>query len=326
MKIIRIEAPGKHYRLVPGEADRPAPGPGEMLIRVAAAGLNRADLLQGRGLYPPPPGASEIPGMEVSGTVAALGEGVEGFPPGSPVCALLPSGGYAEYAVANSAAVLGVPANVDLVAAAGLPEAAFTAWTNIADTGRLAAGETLLVHGGTSGVGSLAIQIFAVLGHRVFATAGTPEKCAACEKFGAIRAIDYRAADFVQAALAATAGRGVDVILDMVGGDYIARNLAAAAPGGRIVNIAYQEGSRAELDFAPMLKKHLTLAATTLRPRNAAEKGAIRDALAARVWPLLAVGRIQPVIDRIFPFSEANAAHRAMAEGGHIGKILLVPG
>jgi putative PIG3 family NAD(P)H quinone oxidoreductase len=326
MKTIRIEAPGKDYRLVMGEADRPVPAPGEILIRVAAAGLNRADLLQARGLYPPPPGASEIAGMEVSGTVAALGEGVEAFAPGSHVCALIPGGGYAEYALANSAAVLAVPPNVDLVAAGGLPEAAFTAWTNIVDTGRLAAGETLLVHGGTSGVGSLAIQIFAQMGHRVFATAGTPEKCAACEKFGAVRGIDYRAGDFVQAALAATGGRGVDVILDMVGGDYIARNMAAAAPGGRIVNIAYQAGSRAEVDFAPMLKKHLTLAATTLRPRSPAEKGAIRDALAAAVWPLLAAGRIRPVIDRIFPFSEADAAHRLMARGGHIGKILLIPG
>ncbi len=322
MKKIVIENPGPHYRLVVDEEPAPSPSPGAVLIKVAAAGLNNADLLQARGKYPPPPGASPILGMEVSGVVAALSDGVTDFTVGMRVCALLPGGGYAAYAVADAGSVLPVPAGIDLVDAAGLPEAAFTAWTNIMDAGRLAPGETLLVHGGTSGIGSLAIQIFAARGHAVFATAGSDAKCEACRKFGAARAINYHTEDFVTAVKDATGGKGVDVILDMVGGDYIQRNLEAAAAWGRIVNIAYQSGSRAEVNFAPMLAKRLTLAATTLRGRTPAQKRSIRDALQREVWP--GVGTlVRPVIDRIFALENAQKAHESMAAGGHVGKILL---
>jgi NADPH2:quinone reductase len=322
MKAIQILNAGKDYRLVTGEEPRPKPGPGEVLIHVAGAGLNNADLLQARGAYPPPPGASPILGMEVSGTVAAVGEDVTAWKVGDPVCALLPGGGYAEYAVANEGSVLPVPDTVDLMHAAGLPEAAFTAWTNIIDTGRLAPGETLLIHGATSGIGSLAIQMFAARGHRIFATAGTAEKCDAARGFGAARAINYHDDDFVQVVRDETGGNGVDVILDMVGGDYIQRNIQAAATWGRIVNIAYQKSFRAEVDFTPVLNKRLTLAATTLRPRTPAQKRAIRDALLREVWPLLGT-RVRPVIDRVFPLDQAQEAHQFMAKTGHIGKILL---
>jgi NADPH2:quinone reductase len=322
MKKIVIENPGPHYRLALDEEPTPSPSPGAVLIKVAAAGLNNADLLQARGKYPPPPGASSILGMEVSGVIAALGDGVTEFTVGMRVCALLPGGGYAEYAVADAGSVLPVPQGVDLVEAAGLPEAAFTAWTNIMDTGRLAPGETLLVHGGTSGIGSIAIQIFAARGHAVFATAGSEAKCEACRTFGAARAINYHAEDFVAAVKDATGDKGVDVILDMVGGDYIQRNLEAAAAWGRIVNIAYQSGSKAEVNFAPMLAKRLTLAATTLRGRTPAQKRAIRDALRREVWPGVGT-RVRPVIDRVFALENAQKAHESMAAGGHIGKILL---
>lgn len=312
MKAIAIENPGPDYRLVVTDLPMPVPGPSEVLIKVAAAGLNNADLLQARGKYPPPPGASQTLGMEVSGTL----------PDGTRVCALMPGGGYAEYAVADAGSVLPVPDTIDLVDAAGLPEAAFTAWTNIVDTGRLAPGETLLVHGGTSGIGSMAIQIFAALGHTVFTTVGSAAKCEAARGFGAARAIDYHREDFVAVTREVTGGKGADVILDMVGGSYIQRNIAAAAPWGRIVNIAYQEGFRAEVDFAPVLAKKLSLAATTLRGREPAQKRAIRDALLAQVWPRLGTA-IHPVTDRVFALEDAQKAHAAMAGGGHIGKILL---
>ena len=322
MKTIHISSPGKEYRLLLGEEPCPVPGRGEVLIRVAAAGLNNADLLQAQGAYPPPPGASQILGLEVSGTIAALGDGVNGLAVGARICALLSGGGYADYALADAGSVLPVPSDVDLIHAAALPEAAFTAWTNIIDTARLKAGETLLVHGGTSGIGSLAIQMFAARGHRAFTTAGSDEKCAAAEALGAARAINYRREDFVAMAKAETGGKGVDVILDMVGGDYIQRNIEAAAPWGRIVNIAYQQGFRAEVNFAPVLSKRLTLAATTLRARTASEKQAIRDALRQEVWPLLG-NRIHPVVARVFPLDHAQKAHETMAKTGHIGKILL---
>ena len=321
MKTIAIDNPGKDYRLVLREEPAPTAAPGTVLIAVAAAGLNNADLLQARGNYPPPPGASPILGMEVSGTIAALGDGVKDFAVGDPVCALIPGGGYAQYVVADAGNVLPVPKGIDLIEAAGLPEAAFTAWTNIVDTGRLQPGETLLVHGGTSGIGSLAIQIFAARGHRVFATAGSDAKCEACKRFGAARAINYKTEDFVGVVRSETED-GVDVILDMVGGDYIQRNIGCAAIWGRIVNIAYQSGSKAEVDFRPVLTRRLTLAATTLRGRSPAAKQAIRDALARQVWPLLG-SRIRPVIDRVFPLESAQKAHETMAGGGHVGKILL---
>ena len=322
MNIVHVENPGRDYRLVIGQAPRPAPAPGQVLIAVATAGLNNADLLQARGHYPPPPGASPILGMEVSGTIAELGEGVSGWNMGDPVCALLPGGGYAQFAVADAGSLLPVPGTVDRIEAAGLPEAAFTAWTNIIDAGRLAPGETLLIHGGTSGIGSLGIQMFAALGHRVFTTAGSDEKCAAARGFGAARAINYRSEDFVQVIKTETDGKGVDVILDMVGGDYVQRNIEAAAVWGRIVNIAYQKASKTEVNFAPVLTKRLTLAATTLRGRTPEQKRAIRDVLLARVWPQLGTA-INPVIAQLFPLAEAQKAHELMAKTGHIGKILL---
>jgi putative PIG3 family NAD(P)H quinone oxidoreductase len=322
MRAIHVSDPGRDYSLTLVEEPRPAPLHGQVLIQVAAAGLNNADLLQARGLYPPPPGASKLLGLEVSGTVAALGEGVFGFAAGDGVCALLAGGGYADYALADAGSVLPVPAGVDLIEAAGLPEGLFTAWTNIVDTGRLQTGETLLVHGGTSGIGSLAIQMFAARGNRVFTTAGSDEKCDAARGLGAARAINYRTEDFVAAVKDETGGKGVDVILDMVGGDYIQRNIDAAAIGGRIVNIAYQDGFKAQVNFTPVLTKRLTLAATTLRARSQSEKQAIRDALAAQVWPLVGT-RIKPVIAAGFPLEQAQKAHQFMAKGGHIGKILL---
>ncbi len=322
MKAIEIEQPGGDYRLVLREIARPRPAAGQVLIKVAGAGLNNADLLQARGKYPPPPGASPILGMEVSGMVAELGEGVEGWKPGDKVCALIPGGGYAEFALADAGCVLPVPASIELVQAAGLPEAAFTAWTNIMDTGRLQPGESLLIHGGTSGIGSLAIQIFAARGHTVFTTAGSDKKCEAARNFGATRAINYRNEDFVAVVKAETGNKGVDVLLDMVGGSYVQRNIEAAAAWGRIVNIAYQESFKAEVNFAPVLTKRLTLAATTLRGRTPAQKQAIRDALLREVWPLLGRG-VAPVVERVFPLAEAGQAHDFMAKTGHIGKILL---
>jgi len=322
MKAIEIRNPGREYRLALVERPRPEPGPGEVLIAVKAAGLNNADLLQGRGLYPPPPGAPDILGMEVSGTIVEMGDAVTGWSIGDPVCALLSGGGYAEFALADSGSMLPVPQPIDLVEAAGLPEAAFTAWTNIMDSGRLEPGETLLIHGGTSGIGSLAIQIFAARGHHIFTTAGSDAKCEACRNFGAARAINYKSEDFVAVVREETGGKGVDVILDMVGGSYIQRNIEAANAWGRIVNIAYQDGARAEVNFVPVLVKRLTLAATTLRGRTAGQKRAIRDTLWQEVWPLLGT-RMRPVVEQVFALAEAQRAHDFMAKKGHIGKILL---
>jgi NADPH:quinone reductase len=323
MKAIAIENPGADYRLVLRDLAQPIPGLGEILIRVAASGVNRADLMQAQGHYPPPPGVSETLGMEVSGTVAALGEGVEGVGVGDQVCALMAGGGYAEYALAPHQCVLPVPAGVSLQGAAALPEAYFTVWTNLMDSARLKPGDKVLVHGGTSGIGSAAIQLLAALSHEVFTTAGSAEKCRACVELGAGYAIDYKTQDFVAVVARETGGAGVDVILDMVGGDYIQRNMRAAAPWGRIVNIAYQKGATVEVDFNPMLRKKLSLSATTLRGRSNAEKGAIRDALARTVWPLIAQGRIRPVVDSAFSLGEAQKAHETMRKSSHIGKILL---
>jgi putative PIG3 family NAD(P)H quinone oxidoreductase len=323
MKAITLENAGPDYRLALTEIPRPVPGRGEILIKVAAAGINRADLHQAHGAYPPPPGAPETLGMEVSGHVAALGDGAGPYKAGDAVCALLGGGGYAEYALAQIGCVLPLPSSLDPIDAAALPEALFTAWTNIVDTGRLKSGETLLIHGGSSGIGVIAIQMFAALGHEVFATAGSDEKCRLCEQLGARRAVNYRKEDFVEVTKELTGGKGVDVILDMVGGDYVQRNMTAAAIWGRIVNIAYQDGARTALDLNPMLRKRLTLAATTLRARSVSEKAAIRDALAEKVWPLVAAGRIRPVVDRRFPLAQAQEAHRYMNAGSHSGKILL---
>jgi NADPH2:quinone reductase len=324
MKAIEVRNPGQGYTLALTEIDRPSPGHGEVLIKVAAAGLNRADLAQAMGGYPPPPGASSTLGMEVSGTIAELGAGITAHKAGDAVCALIPGGGYAEYAVASEKCLLPVPNGVSLVNAAALPEVHFTVWTNLIDSARLKAGESVLIHGGTSGIGTAAIQLCIARGHKVFSTAANAEKCAAIAKLGGA-AINYKEQDFVQVVKDATGGRGVDVILDMVGGDYIQRNMSAAALWGRIVNISYQAGMQASVNFAPMLMKRLSLLATTLRGRSNDEKGAIRDALLREVWPLIDAGRIKPIVDHIYPLGEAQAAHQRMAGSAHIGKLLLTP-
>lgn len=321
MHAIAVTNPGPDYRLELTEVAMPQPGAGQVLIKVAAAGLNRADLLQARGKYPPPAGASEVLGMEVAGVVEWSGSTV--FKVGDAVCALLPGGGYARYAVAEERCTLAVPEGVTLVEAASLPEANFTVWTNLFDTAALQPGETVLIHGGTSGIGTAAIQLCAAFGCRVLATASGAVKVARCRALGAAHAIDYSSEDYVEAVRRFTGGHGADVILDMVGADYISRNFEAAAIKGRIVNIAFQKGAVAEVNFAPMLQKRLTLAATTLRGRSISEKGAIRDAVLKEVWPHIAAGRIKPVIDATFPLAEAGAAHARMREAGHIGKIVL---
>jgi NADPH2:quinone reductase len=325
MKAIQVENPGASYALKLGDAEKPRPGAGEVVIKVAAAGLNHADISQAKGMYPPPPGASPILGMEVSGIVEALGEGVSNCETGDEVCALIPGGGYAQYALASALCVLPVPKGVSLVDAAALPEVHFTVWTNLMDAARLKAGESVLVHGGSSGIGTAAIQMLRARGHTVFTTAGSVEKCAACESLGAAKAINYREQDFVEIVKAQTDGRGVDVILDMVGGDYIQRNMSAAAVWGRIVNISYQSGMQANVNFAPMLMKRLSLLATTLRARSNPEKGAIRDTLLREVWPLIEAGKIKPVVDRVYPLGEAQEAHARMVKSTHIGKLLLTP-
>jgi len=323
MRAIAVENPGQGYALKLAEIEKPSPAPGEVLIQVAAAGINRADLVQAMGGYPPPPGAPLTLGLEVAGEIVALGPGVSAFSLGDKVCALLGGGGYAEFAAVSEKCVLPLPKGVRLVEAAALPEVYFTVWTNLIDTARLKPGESVLIHGGSSGIGTAAIQLCAARGHQVFTTAGSAEKCAAIQKLGAHRAINYREEDFVDVVKKETGGKGVDVILDMVGGDYIQRNMSAAALWGRIVNIAYQSGMQATVNFAPLLMKRLSLLATTLRARTNEEKGAIRDAVQREVWPLLEAGKIKPVVDTTFPLAEAGAAHARMAKNEHIGKILL---
>jgi putative PIG3 family NAD(P)H quinone oxidoreductase len=294
-----------------------------VLIRVAAAGVNRPDIVQRQGHYPAPPGASPILGLEVAGTVAAVGPDVSDWRVGDRVCALLAGGGYAGYAVAPAPQCLPVPEGLSLVEAAALPETTFTVWTNVFQRGHLQAGERFLVHGGTSGIGTTAIQLAAAFGARVFATAGSPEKVAACERLGAERAINYRETDFVAAVRDATGGAGVDLVLDMVGGPYFPRNLKALAVEGRLVQIAFLQGSKLEADLMPIMLKRLTVTGSTLRSRSVVEKGAIARALRENVWPLLATGRVKPVLHATFPLAEAAEAHRAMESSAHIGKIVL---
>jgi NADPH2:quinone reductase len=301
----------------------PMPGAGEVLIKVAYAGVNRPDVMQRRGLYPPPPGASPILGLEIAGQVAALGADVAGLGEGEAVCALVAGGGYAEYCTAPALQCLPVPKGLTLVEAAALPETFFTVWTNVFDRGRLQAGETFLVHGGTSGIGTTAIQLAHAFGARVLATAGSAEKCAFCKKLGAEAAINYRSEDFVEVARRLTGGKGIDLILDMVGGAYFQRNLRALAVEGRLVQIAFQDGSEVSCNLTPILLKRLTVTGSTLRPRSVAEKGMIAAALRERVWPLLEAGRIKPVIHKVFPLAEAAAAHALMESSAHIGKIML---
>ena len=323
MRYIAMTAPGGPEVLTLATGPVPRPAGGEVLIRVAAAGINRPDILQRTGNYPPPPGASPILGLEVSGAVAALGPEVTGLNEGDEVCALVAGGGYAEYCVAPAAQCLPVPKGVSLVDAAGLPETFFTVWSNVFDRGRLGRGESFLVHGGSSGIGTTAIQLAHAFGARVFATAGSPEKCAVCRDLGAERAIDYRQEDFVAVLKEATQGRGVDVILDMVGGPYVEKNLRSLAPEGRLVEIAFLQGSKVTLDLAHMMVRRQTLTGSTLRPRPVADKAAIAHNLRDKVWPLIEAGKVRPVIDRTFPLAEAAAAHRLMESSTHIGKILL---
>jgi putative PIG3 family NAD(P)H quinone oxidoreductase len=300
------------------------PAPGEVLIRVAAAGVNRPDVLQRKGAYPPPPGASDLPGLEVAGTITALGDGVTEWRVGDRVCALLAGGGYATLCVAPAVQCLPIPKAMDFVTAAAVPETFFTVWTNVFDRGRLKAGETALFHGGSSGIGTTAIQLAAARGARVFATAGSDEKCRACEQLGAEKAINYKTQDFVAVIKDLTKGRGVDLILDIVGGEYIARDLVALAVEGRLVVIGFMGGDTATLDFRRILGRRLTITGSTLRPRSAAEKGDIAAALRREVWPLLERGVIKPVVYRTFPLDDAAAAHRLMESSEHVGKIVLV--
>ena len=323
MIFIRTERFGPPEVLLPAEMDVPAPGKGEVLIKVAAAGVNRPDVIQRTGHYPPPPGASDVLGLEVAGVVVGTGEGVTEPALGEQVCALVISGGYAEYCVAPAALCLPVPAPLSLIEAAGLPETCFTVWTNVFERGRLQAGESFLVHGGTSGIGTTAIPLAKAFGARVFATAGSAEKCQVCRDLGAEIAINHRSEDFVAVVKAATGRRGVDVILDMVGGDYIQRNISALAPDGRLVQIAFLKGSKAELDLMPVMLKRLTVTGSTLRARPIAEKASIAAALKAKVWPLLEAGQLKPVIHTTLPLAQAAEAHRLMESNRHIGKIIL---
>lgn len=324
MTAIEITRPGGPEVLRPCRRPIPQPMQGDVLVKVAAAGVNRPDLMQRQGLYPPPPGASDIPGLEIAGTVAALGEGTEGLRLGDEVCALVSGGGYAEYCIAAAPLCLPIPQGLDMTQAASLPETYFTVWTNLfdAERGRLHAGDSLLVHGGTSGIGVAAIQLAREAGAKVFATAGSEEKRRFCEGLGAF-AINYREQEFVEAVKAQTQGRGVDVILDMVGGDYLRRNLACLSPGGRLVQIAFLNGPKTQIDLTPILLKRLTLTGSTLRPRSLEEKTRIGMALRETVWPWLEAGRIRPVVHAVFPLAEAAAAHRLMESGAHIGKIIL---
>jgi putative PIG3 family NAD(P)H quinone oxidoreductase len=326
MIAIEIRTPGDPDVLVPVERPQPKPDDGEVLIRVAAAGVNRPDVMQRRGQYAPPPGASDIPGLEVAGTIEELGAGVADWHVGDHVCALLAGGGYAEYAVAPAPQCLPVPRGVDLVAAAAIPETFCTVWTNVFERGRLKAREWMLVHGGSSGIGTTAIQLARAFGAFVLVTAGSDEKCAACERLGAVRAINYREADFVVVARNLTGDRGVDVVLDMVGGDYVQRNLDVLTTEGRLVQIAVLGGARAQVNMIPILHRRLTITGSTLRPRSVAEKGAIVAAVWQHVWPLLESAVVKPIVYATFPFRQAADAHRVMESGRHIGKLVLVMG
>ncbi len=323
MTVVAIEGKGGPEVLVAETRPVPAPGPGQVLIQVAAAGVNRPDVLQRKGLYPAPKGHSELPGLEVSGTIAAVGEGAGRFQPGDRVMALLNGGGYAEFALAEEAATLPVPEGLSNIEAAALPETFFTVWHNVFERGALKEGEWFLVHGGTSGIGVTAIQLAVARGARVIATAGSAAKCEACRALGARRAVDYTQGDFVEAVKAETGGRGVDVILDMVGGDYVDRNIRSLADDGRLVNIGYQSGSKVTVDMMRVMLKRLTLTGSTLRIRPTAVKGAIARAIEADVLPLVADGKVRIVIDSTFPLAEAGAAHARMEGGQHIGKIVL---
>ena len=323
MRAVEIAKPGAPDVLTPCRRPVPVPGHDEVLIRVAAAGVNRPDVLQRAGAYPPPPGASDLPGLEASGEVVACGAGVDKWAVGDKVCALLAGGGYADYAVTHQDHALPVPEGLSMVEAAALPETFFTVWTNVFDRGALTAGETFLVHVGSSGIGTTAIQLANAFGARVFTTVGSAEKADLCRRLGAEIAVNYREDDFVKVLKAATDGRGVDLTLDMVGGDYIAKNVKLAADQGRIAHIAFLNGPVAELNFAHVMLKRLTMTGSTLRPRSVEEKARIAERLRAHVWPLIEAGRVRPVMHSTFPLEDAAGAHALMESSTHLGKIML---
>lgn len=324
MRAVEITQPGGPEVLVPTTRPVPQPAAGEVLIKVEVAGVNRPDVVQRQGLYPPPPGASDLPGLEVSGTIAALGDGVTGWQVGDRVCALLGGGGYAAYATAPAGQVLPVPDGLDMVQAAALPETVFTVWTNVVERAGLSVGESFLVHGGTSGIGTIAIQLAKALGATIFATAGGADKVEACRNLGADHAIDYKTQDFVSVVKEATGGKGVNVVLDMVGGDYLHRNIDCLALEGRHVSIAFLRGPKVELNLMPVMLKRLTLTGSTLRARTTAQKAALAATVREKVWPLVTGGQVRPVIAKTFPLDAAADAHRLMESSTHIGKIMLV--
>ncbi|NNC54817.1 MAG: NAD(P)H-quinone oxidoreductase [Pseudomonadales bacterium] len=326
MRVIEVSEHGGPEVLQLAEREQPVAGQGELLIAVAAAGVNRPDIIQRMGFYPAPAGASDLLGLEVAGVVAAVGEGVEGWRVGEPVCALSNGGGYAEFTCVDAGQCLPIPSGLSAVEAASLPETFFTVWSNVFDRAKLRSGESFLVHGGTSGIGVTAIQMARAIGAKVYATAGSDEKVAACEALGAAKAINYRKEDFVEAVRAHHDKPGIDVILDMVGGDYIQKNFSLAAIEGRISNINFQAGFEASVNFMPMMTKRITFSASTLRPQSAASKARIAAALRESFWPLVEMGKIRPVIAAQFPLAEAAEAHRLMESSQHIGKIVLTTG
>ena len=326
MRVIEIVDFGGPDVLRLAERPDPVAGPGEVLIDVAAAGVNRPDIIQRLGKYPPPPGASDIPGLEVAGTVAAAAPGASRFAIGDEVCALVAGGGYAERVNVPQEQCLPVPRGLTMIEAAAIPETYFTVWTNVFDRGHLTRGESILIHGGTSGIGTTAIQLAHAFGAIVLTTAGSDEKCVATRGLGAAHAFNYRTHDWVAAAKEATDGRGVDVVLDIVGGDYMARNLGVLAIEGRLVQIAFLKSAKTELDFSVMMRKRLWITGSTLRPRSPAEKGAIAAELRRQVWPLLEARSVRPVVHQVFPLAQAADAHRLMEAGTHIGKLVLQVG
>lgn len=326
MQAIHIETPGAPDVMALKSIDTPVPGEDQVLIRVQAAGVNRPDIIQRQGFYPPPPGSPDTLGLEIAGTVVALGSNVKSHAIGDKVCALVGGGGYAEYCIADAPLVLPIPDGFSFTQAAALPETFFTVWTNVFDRGRLKSGESILIHGGSSGIGTTAIQLAKLRGATVYTTAGSKEKCESCEGLGAKRSINYKEEDFLEVVQSETGGKGVDVILDMVGGDYIEKNLSALALNGRLVNIAFLNGPKAEINFMPLMLKRLTMTGSTLRPRTVAEKAEIAQSLGLEVWPLLNTGAIKPVIDSTFALADATAAHTLMEASTHIGKIVLTVG
>jgi NADPH2:quinone reductase len=323
MTAIAIRAPGGPEVLVPEQRPVPSPGAGEILVKVAAAGVNRPDVQQRKGLYPPPPGAPDIPGLEIAGTVVACGSGVNSWKVGDKVTALVVGGGYAEYCLAHEGHALPIPGSLSLTEAAAIPETFFTVWHNVFERGGLKAGETLLVHGGSSGIGTAAIQLAVALGARVIATAGSAEKCEACRKLGADVAVNYKSEDFVAVTKSATGGKGANVILDIVAGDYVARNYEAAAVEGRVLQVSLLGGAKATVDFSRLMLKRLHHTGSTLRARAVPDKAAIARAVEQTAWPLIAAGRVRPVMDKTFALADAAAAHARMESSQHIGKIVL---